>query len=106
MSNRFYVNYPLAVGPISLEGSEARHLASVRRLRPGDPVCLFNGDGREYSAIVPLLRAQTVTIAEYSTPSPLNRQNGSPRQRRRTLGRWHACGRSRTVRPAAIGLFT
>jgi 16S rRNA (uracil1498-N3)-methyltransferase len=50
MSERFYVNLPLTIGPFMLDGVEAHHLATVRRLRPGDAVCLFNGDGREYPA--------------------------------------------------------
>ena len=33
-------------------GPEAHHLAVVCRVRPGDAVCLFNGDGREYPAEV------------------------------------------------------
>ena len=52
MSERFYVNLPLTPGPVILDGAEARHLASACRLRPGDAVCLFNGDGREYPARV------------------------------------------------------
>jgi 16S rRNA (uracil1498-N3)-methyltransferase len=50
MSERFYVNLPLTIGPFSLDGPEAHHLATVCRLRPGAEVCLFNGDGREYAA--------------------------------------------------------
>jgi 16S rRNA (uracil1498-N3)-methyltransferase len=50
MSERFYVNLPLAVGPVSLDGPEAHHLAAVCRLRHGAEVCLFNGDGRQYPA--------------------------------------------------------
>jgi 16S rRNA (uracil1498-N3)-methyltransferase len=52
MAERFYVNCPLAVGSILLTGPEAHHLATVRRSRPGDVVCLFNGDGAEYPAVV------------------------------------------------------
>jgi 16S rRNA (uracil1498-N3)-methyltransferase len=52
MSERFYINLPLARGPVELAGPEAHHLATVCRLRAGDVVCLFNGDGREYSARV------------------------------------------------------
>src|SRR5437868_6925707 len=52
MSERFYVNCPLGPGPVELRGPEAHHLAVVCRLRPGDAVCLFNGDGREYPAVV------------------------------------------------------
>jgi 16S rRNA (uracil1498-N3)-methyltransferase len=50
MSERFYVNLPLTTGPFTLDGPEAHHLATVSRFRPGDAVCLFNGDGREYPA--------------------------------------------------------
>ncbi len=50
MSERFYVNLPLSAGPFNLDGPEAHHLATVRRLRPGDVVYLFNGDGHEYPA--------------------------------------------------------
>ena len=50
MSERFYVNWSLGPGPVTLEGAEARHLATVCRLRPGDAVYLFNGDGHEYAA--------------------------------------------------------
>jgi 16S rRNA (uracil1498-N3)-methyltransferase len=52
MSVRFYINLPLCAGPCTLDGPEAHHLASVCRLRPGDEVCLFNGDGQEYPARV------------------------------------------------------
>src|SRR3954464_9869573 len=52
MSERFYTNCELAPGPVELDGPEAHHLAAVCRLRPGDLVCLFNGDGSEYPANV------------------------------------------------------
>jgi 16S rRNA (uracil1498-N3)-methyltransferase len=52
MSERFYANCPLAPGPVVLTGSEAHHLATVLRKRPGDAVCLFNGDGAEYQATI------------------------------------------------------
>lgn len=52
MADRFYVNCPLAAGPVVVAGPEAHHLATVLRARPGDAVCLFNGDGAEYPAVV------------------------------------------------------
>ncbi len=52
MSERFYVNSQLVSGPLVLQGAEAHHLATVRRLRPGARICLFNGDGREYPATI------------------------------------------------------
>jgi 16S rRNA (uracil1498-N3)-methyltransferase len=50
MAERYYVNYPLQPGLAVLQGAEAHHLAVVCRLRPGQLVYLFNGDGREYPA--------------------------------------------------------
>jgi len=52
MAERFYVDGALGPGRVELEGPEAHHLAAVCRLRPGDAVRLFNGDGREYPAEV------------------------------------------------------
>ena len=52
MSKRFYTKSPLAPGSLHLQGAEVHHLATVCRLRAGDQVCLFNGDGRQYPAQV------------------------------------------------------
>jgi len=52
MADRFYINCPLAVGPVVLQGAEAHHLTHVLRARAGDQVILFNGDGHEYLAEV------------------------------------------------------
>ncbi len=52
MSERFYLNWPLTPGPVDMTGPEARHLATVCRLRAEAEVCLFNGDGHEYPARV------------------------------------------------------
>jgi 16S rRNA (uracil1498-N3)-methyltransferase len=61
MAERFYVNSPLGMGPVEIAGSEAHHLATVCRLRSGDAVCLFNGDGREYPAeVVSVARKQVL----------------------------------------------
>lgn len=50
--HRFFVDTPLQIGvPCRLDGLE-RQLSSVLRLAPGDSIRLFNGDGREYLAIV------------------------------------------------------
>jgi 16S rRNA (uracil1498-N3)-methyltransferase len=60
MADRFYINCALASGPVVVAGAEARHLAVVCRLRPGDAVRLFNGDGREYPAEVREVGKRTV----------------------------------------------
>lgn len=70
MSERFYINCPLALGPVTLTGAEARHLAGVCRARPGDAVCLFNGDGREYPARVVAVERRSVTLEIQVVESP------------------------------------
>lgn len=46
---RFYLPLALAAGQaVALDPERARHAVSVLRLREGDRVCLFNGDGREF----------------------------------------------------------
>jgi 16S rRNA (uracil1498-N3)-methyltransferase len=62
MSERFYVNLPLAPGPFLLDGPEAHHLATVCRLRPGSEVCLFNGDGHEYLAHITQAARRAITL--------------------------------------------
>lgn len=73
MSNRFYVNSPLAPGRVAIAGSEARHMAAVCRLRPGDPVCLFNGDGSEYPGRVAAVTKRLVEV-EVAMQNPISRE--------------------------------
>jgi 16S rRNA (uracil1498-N3)-methyltransferase len=70
MSNRFYLNCPLAPGAVVLTGPEAHHLAVVCRLRPGDAVCLFNGDGRQYPATVVEAGRQRVAVEVQGVDAP------------------------------------
>jgi 16S rRNA (uracil1498-N3)-methyltransferase len=70
MSERFYVNLPLTPGPLLLEGPEAHHLATVCRLRPGNEVCLFNGDGREYPARVTHVARRDITLEILGAEAP------------------------------------
>jgi len=62
MAERFYLNLPLNPGLAELTGPEAHHLAQVRRLRPDDLVCLFNGDGNEYPGRVQTVQKKSVLI--------------------------------------------
>ena len=71
MADRFYVNCPLAPGPVEVGGPEAHHLAVVCRLRPGDAVCLFNGDGREYPAEVREVGRRGVTLEVRDSTAPV-----------------------------------
>jgi 16S rRNA (uracil1498-N3)-methyltransferase len=70
MAERFYVNCELKPGPVLLQGAEAHHLAAVCRLHPGDAVCLFNGDGRQYPARVEAVGRRDVTLEVFAVESP------------------------------------
>src|SRR5947209_11592517 len=71
MSERFYVNSPLMPGPVQLTGAEAHHLARVRRFKSGDQISLFNGDGREYVAIIQSLSRGAVVVEIASASEPV-----------------------------------
>ena len=75
MSERYYVKCPLQPGTVELEGPEARHLAAVCRVRAGDRVCLFNGDGREYPAEVVMVGKRSVSLRVLAVENP-NRELG------------------------------
>jgi 16S rRNA (uracil1498-N3)-methyltransferase len=62
MSERYYLDASLGLGEVVLSGPEAHHLATVCRTRPGDLVCLFNGDGHEYRAKVVAAERRRVTL--------------------------------------------
>ena len=49
---RFFAPPPLAAGPLTLSGAEAKHLAAVLRLGPGDAAEIFDGEGRRAAATV------------------------------------------------------
>ncbi|MFO0967496.1 MAG: 16S rRNA (uracil(1498)-N(3))-methyltransferase [Gemmataceae bacterium] len=70
MAERFFLDQPLALGLVELSGPEARHLAQVRRFRPGDAVTLFNGDGKEYAGRVEAIERRTVLIQLDQTIEP------------------------------------
>src|SRR5579862_1320605 len=70
MADRFYVDCVLGVGQLDLQGPEAHHMAIVCRVRPGDVVCLFNGDGREYAAEVVAVAKRFVTVQVHAVAAP------------------------------------
>lgn len=69
MSERYYVNSPIGE-LVVLQGAEARHLAVVCRLRPGDVVCLFNGNGCEYRAEITAVDKKRVDLTVLGATSP------------------------------------
>jgi 16S rRNA (uracil1498-N3)-methyltransferase len=62
VSNRFFFDGPLGPGDVDIEGPEAHHIAAVRRFPPGQGITLFNGDGREYPAIITAVRKKRVSL--------------------------------------------
>ncbi len=50
MTDRYYVDTPIAGPQARLAGSEAHHLAHVMRAKAGDEVLLFDGSGAEFTA--------------------------------------------------------
>src|SRR6516164_3105900 len=75
MADRYFLDQALAPGPIQFGGPEARHLATVCRLRPGDALTLFNGDGREYPARVLHVSKRDVTVEITGVETP-HREHG------------------------------
>lgn len=75
MADRFYVDARLDAGSIDLQGPEAHHLTRVSRLGPGDRVVLFNGDGKEYGAVITTASRNLVTLEIDAITMP-NRELG------------------------------
>jgi 16S rRNA (uracil1498-N3)-methyltransferase len=62
VADRFYTADELGPGEYALTGSEAHHLATVRRFAPGDRVVLFNGDGHDYPAEILSVGKRSVAL--------------------------------------------
>jgi 16S rRNA (uracil1498-N3)-methyltransferase len=77
VSDRFYTPEPLDLGEFILDGSEAHHLAHVRRFKTGDSVTLFNGDGRDYVAEIADVAKKHVQLLIVRVEAP-NRELGFP----------------------------
>ena len=75
---RVYTDQQLAIGDeIALDTGASRHLTTVLRLKSGDNVILFNGQGGEFLAILNECNAKKVlvTVTDFdniSRESPLN----------------------------------
>ena len=68
-SPRLYVDAPLAAGAsVALDRQQANYLLNVLRLKPGDPVLLFNGrDGEWRSELTPAGRRNAALTVEERT---------------------------------------
>ena len=72
---RVYVDAPLATGRrVSLEGSAASHLIRVLRLKSGEALTLFNGQGGEHAATIAEARSGRLTV-EVGAASPIERES-------------------------------
>jgi 16S rRNA (uracil1498-N3)-methyltransferase len=60
---RFYCDFPLASGHVvALPDVVARHAVGVLRLRVGEAVTLFNGDGAEYRGVLETAGGKGATV--------------------------------------------
>ncbi|MCU0834518.1 MAG: 16S rRNA (uracil(1498)-N(3))-methyltransferase [Chromatiaceae bacterium] len=66
---RVYVDRPLAPSELDLSEQASFHLVQVLRLRAGDPLVLFNGDGYDYPARL-LNTGRSGTRVRIDVPGP------------------------------------
>ena len=66
MSERFHVEPFESSESVAIEGPEARHIAKVMRMGPGDQVILFDGIGSECQATIQTVGKNSVLL----TPEP------------------------------------
>ncbi|MGX5172841.1 16S rRNA (uracil(1498)-N(3))-methyltransferase [Aliikangiella sp. IMCC44653] len=77
-THRFYLNDELSLGlALKLPKEVSHHCIQVLRYKAGQTLCLFNGDGYEYTATIEKIEAKqawvTITQAEQQlSESPLN----------------------------------
>ena len=68
---RFYVPQPqVDKGVLRVEGTEARHIRKVLRLKAGDPVTIFDGSAKEYDGSIAVLGPSFVLVQIQKTSSP------------------------------------
>jgi 16S rRNA (uracil1498-N3)-methyltransferase len=73
---RFYVSHPhVDGGVLRVEGTEARHIRKVLRLKAGDPVTIFDGSAKEYDGCIVELGPSFVLVRVEKASSP---QKDSP----------------------------
>ncbi|PCG13655.1 MULTISPECIES: 16S rRNA (uracil(1498)-N(3))-methyltransferase [Sphingomonas] len=59
---RLFVDTPLAAGPLRLDGAAAHYLVAVMRIKPGDPVKLFDDATGEWLAVAAAVGKRDVTL--------------------------------------------
>lgn len=68
--HRFYAPDFAADRAVQLPDDEAQHLARVLRLKPGDAIAIFDGNGREALARVESIAARTVVVRPTEARQP------------------------------------
>jgi 16S rRNA (uracil1498-N3)-methyltransferase len=59
----FYIETSAAINSmVDIRGSEAHHIKNVLRLKPGDPLKLYDGSGSQYDAVIHAIRDDTVEV--------------------------------------------
>lgn len=75
MTRRYFATHlPVQGGLVSLDESETHHAINVMRIRSGETVCLFDGMGREASAIVETVGRREVSC-QASPAQSVDREN-------------------------------
>ena len=59
---RLFVETALAAGPLRLDGAAAHYLVAVMRIRPGDPVKLFDDATGEWLAVAATVGKRDLTL--------------------------------------------
>jgi len=68
---RFYQDTAFAVNStISLDESAVQHIARVLRMKPSEQICLFNGDGNEYTGRLIVVEKRCVNVLIESASAP------------------------------------
>lgn len=70
---RLYIDHPLMDGAeVSLDKAQSNYLINVLRMKPGDPLLVFNGRDGEWQAALtnPSKKVASLTISERLRPQP------------------------------------
>ncbi|WP_019516359.1 16S rRNA (uracil(1498)-N(3))-methyltransferase [Sphingomonas sp. Mn802worker] len=68
---RLFVDAALGAGALTLSGPQAHYLGSVMRMKPGDPVKLFDGRSGEWLAVATDVARRNVTLDVQQQLAPL-----------------------------------
>lgn len=75
MTRRYFaMHLPVQGGLVSLDESETHHAINVMRIRSGETICVFDGMGREASAVVEAVGRREVTCQAAPSQS-VDREN-------------------------------